>query len=116
MKLILGFVLAAGMALAGATANATPAASGLARVNDAGVTQARAQVEQVQYRRRHFRRAYYGRPVVYRRGYHRRAYYRRPVYFARPAYYGPRCVVQYRRAYNPYYGYWVRRPVRICRW
>jgi hypothetical protein len=43
------------------------------------------------------------------------AYGYQPTYgYAQPAYYAPRCYIQHRNVWDPYYGY-VSQPVRVCR-
>ncbi len=133
MKRIFAFAVGAGLALGAAfAAQAAPAAAGLSGTSVAAsaasnelVTQAQWHGRRGGYHRGGYYRRGYGRPFAYRPyrpyrvygpGFYRPAY--RPIYrpVVRPVYgYGPRCVIRYRAAFDPYYGAWVRRPVRVCR-
>lgn len=131
MKRIVAWMVGAGLALAAAaSAQASPAASGLQGVNQAAAREAAALTHTVGWRRGRYYRV--SRPVyrpvrVYRHvGFYRPVRYARPVYYrpvryARPIYYRPiydygprRCFIRYRTFWTGY-GY-VQRPVRICRW
>jgi hypothetical protein len=124
MKRLMGLIVAAGMALGmSSAAGAAPAAQGLQRTAASVAETAGSMVAEVGYRRGHYRPVYRHRPVQFHRPVyrHRPVYYRpvyRPIYAApiyRPRHVGPRCVVRY-RAVRGWDGYYVRRPVRICRW